>query len=194
MSSVVTPNDVLYRQLTPEDFAALIPFANLVHGENYLNHEQLQRYYQLGIKNGINASWVAFIDGKLVGFRLTFAPQQWSIDQYCTTNEWSVDSAFVCYFKCNTVDESVRGLGIGSQLLAHSINSVKLQGGSAGLAHIWAESPGNSAFKYFSKCGGTLIKRHPGKWNIDCIEDGYICGICGNRCECVALEMMVVFD
>lgn len=185
---------VEYHQLCPDHFASIIALGNQVHGDNYLDHDSLTRYYHRGIFQGINASWVALLDGQLIGFRLTFAPSQWKLDEWCTTDDWPVSSDKVCYFKCNTVSENCRGLGVGSTLLQHSINSVKAQGGLAGVAHIWAESPGNSAFKYFSKCGGSLIKKHPRKWDIHCIEDNYLCPICGNRCYCTALEMMVVFN
>ena len=64
----------------------------------------------------------------------------------------------VCYFKCNTVDESYRGYGIGSTLLRLSIDAAKQQGAKAGISHLWKQSPGNSAVKYFTKCGGQLVQ------------------------------------
>ncbi len=189
----VNANEISFTPLSKAHYDDLIALGNLVHGDNYLTETQLKKYHAMGIKDGINASWVALYKNQLVGFRLTFAAQQWSLDDYCSVPKWPVPAESVCYFKCNTVKSSLRGAGIGSALLKHSINSVVQQGGKAGLAHIWAQSPGNSAFKYFSKCGGRLIAEHPGKWNINCIEDGYVCNLCDVGCDCVALEMMVAF-
>ena len=36
-----------YQQLCPEHFAPLIALGNQVHGDNYLDHESLTRYYHV---------------------------------------------------------------------------------------------------------------------------------------------------
>lgn len=182
-----------YKQLAPAFFDQVIGLGNKVHGDNYLDPESLARIYHKSIVNGINASWVALICDELVGFRLTLAADQWEPDHWCTPDLWNVASKHVCYFKCNTVDERYRSAGIGSRLLSLSINCARQQGSHAGLAHIWLASPGNSAFRYFSKCGGELIKKHPGKWRNLSIDDGYCCPVCPDICECVAAEMIIHF-
>jgi len=91
------------------------------------------------------------------------------------------------------VNANYRGHGIGSSLLMLSIEQAKLQGAKAGLAHIWLASPGNSAFKYFKKCGGELIKEHPNRWAGWYESHGYICPVCGADCDCTAAEMMIRF-
>jgi hypothetical protein len=84
-------------------------------------------------------------------------------------------------------------MGIGSELLSRSIKSAKLQGCRAGLAHIWMASPGNSAFLYFSKCGGKIVQQHPNKWREQSIRHGYCCPVCADLCECIAAEMILHF-
>jgi ribosomal protein S18 acetylase RimI-like enzyme len=187
-------NKINYQQLDVEHFAGVIALGNQVHGDNYLNLQSLQLLYSAGIQNGINASWVALSDQQVVGFRLTISAGNWTIDKWCTPEKWGIAIPHVCYFKCNTVNEDYRALGIGSKLLALSIEQVKKQGGLAGLAHIWLASPKNSAFRYFSKCGGVTVKEHPGKWRELSIHNGYECPVCPAICECVAAEMILKFN
>ncbi len=180
--------------LTPEYFTQVIALGNLVHGDNYLDKNSLTEIYHKGIKNGVNAHFIALDNKELLGFRLTYAPGNWKIDNWCSYEKWPVNKTQVCYFKCNTVAEAARGKGIGSQLLQASVAASKKQGALAGISHIWLQSPGNSAFKYFSKAGGILIKKHPDRWLQDSIEHGYVCTLCGDRCHCEAAEMLLSFN
>lgn len=183
---------VNYQPLNTMHFGAVMALGNQVHGDNYLTMESLQQYAKASYVQNINASWVAVQGERLVGFRITLAAGNWEVDQWCTPQAWHIAAHKICYFKCNTVSEDCRGLGIGSELLRRSINSVKQQGSEAGLAHIWLASPGNSAFKYFSKAGGKLIKKHPNKWRE--LYTDFDCPICGSSCACVAGEMLLTFD
>ncbi len=182
-----------YQQLQPNDFNKVIQLATQVHGEGYLDSESMQAWYDKGIKNGINTGFVVYHQSHLVGFRITYAVQQWQIDEWCSPELWPVAAEQVCYFKCNTVDENYRGHGIGGELLKRSIAAAKQQGAKAGVSHLWKQSPGNSAVKYFTKCGGVLIKEHPDRWR-ELSLTGYECPVCHNNCHCEAAEMMVVFD
>lgn len=186
-------DQIRYSELTPEHFSAVLELGNRVQGDGYLNLENLTDYYQRGIKNRINAGLVAFYNDQLVGFRLTFAQGQWEIDEWSTPDKWQLDSSRVCYFKCNTVDPAMQGYGIGSELLRRAVEKAKQQGSLAGLAHIWLASPGNSAFRYFSKNGGRLIKKHPNKWQYAALYEGYDCPVCDELCKCVAAEMLLNF-
>ena len=182
-----------YQHLTPADFPAIISLGNLVHGDGYLTPDNLKQWYLKGIINEINAGFVVYDKEKLVGFRITYAVGQWDIDQWCSPSKWQVPSENVCYFKCNTVDENYRGHGIGGQLLQLSINAAKKQGALAGVSHLWKQSPGNSAVKYFTKCGGELVTSHPDKWN-QASKEGYDCILCGHDCHCEAAEMIIYFQ
>lgn len=184
---------IRFEAYTPDTFDGVITLGNKVHGDNYLDEAAAQNLYAASLKNNVNASLVAYLGNELVGFRLTQAPNQWLIDEWCSPELWPVNTAELCYFKCNTVDEKIRGTGVGSELLKRSIEQVKLQGAKAGLAHIWLASPGNSAFKYFTKCGGKLVKEHPNRWQPWYESHGYICPVCGQHCTCTAAEMMIEF-
>lgn len=179
--------------LAPSHFEDVISLGNQVHGVGYLDPISLQSLYTKGLKNDINANFVAYQDGKLIGFRLTYAPGNWQTDQWCTPDAWGIELERVCYFKCNTVHEQYRGMGVGGKLLSASIAATKRQGAKAGVSHLWKDSPNNSAVKYFTKAGGMLVKEHPERWNDTEEHPDYICVLCGEDCHCTACEMLLIF-
>ena len=185
--------DIAYQPMTEADLPHIIRLGNHVHGDGYLNPENAKAWYEKGLKDDINAGFVAYDNDKLVGFRLTYAVENWEIDQWSSPTLWKVAPKTVCYLKCNTVDEDYRGYGIGSKLLKRSIAAAKQQGAKAGVSHLWKQSPGNSAVKYFTKCGGELVQSHPDKWREDALN-GYDCILCGHDCHCEAAEMIIYFD
>ena len=184
---------IKYSPLTAEYFPQVIALANQVHGDGYLDLESLKQWTNKGIVKDINSSFVALLNNKVIGFRSTYSAKHWNIDQWCSPNLWQVDSDKCCYFKCNTVDEKYRGLGIGKKLLQLAIEAAKQQGALAGISHLWKQSPNNSAVSYFTKCGGNLIKSHPNRWN-EASKQGYNCILCGNDCHCEAAEMIIYFN
>ncbi len=173
--------------------AAVIALGNQVHGDNYLWPRALVKMARKGHSRGINANLVALADDALIGFRLTYAPGNWQPDRWCSVTEWGIPVEQLCYFKCNTVAEGWRGSGLGGELLRRSIDAVQRQGARAGITHIWMQSPGNAAYRYFVKAGGTLVKIHPRRWNEACHSDGYVCVRCGSDCHCDAGEMILRF-
>lgn len=185
--------DFHYKNLDSDDFSQVIALANLVHGDGYLDQQNMALWHQRGIEKDINAGYVVYDQDKLIGFRLTFAAGLWQPDAWCSPLLWQSPIDKTCYFKCNTVNEAYRGHGIGSKLLRLSIAAAKQQGAMAGISHLWQQSPGNSAVKYFTKCGGQLIKLHPDKWHQDSLN-GYCCTLCGYNCHCEAAEMIIHFD
>ncbi len=193
MTTDINANDISYQELSPEHFDGVIKLGNEVQGDGYLTEDSLKEMHEKSFHDGINASWVALYKGKVVGFRLTYAHSKWQEDKWCTPDDWPVDATKVCYFKCNTVDPAMQGTGIGSTMLKLSVEQAKKQGAEAGLAHIWLASPGNSAYRYFSKNGGVLIKKHADKWRYESIYEGYDCPVCPEHCECEGAEMLLEF-
>ncbi|MFC0118380.1 GNAT family N-acetyltransferase [Pseudoalteromonas xiamenensis] len=183
------------KPLTENYFDEVILLANLVHGDNYLDMDGLLDMIRKGTKSGLNACFVAVDDNdKIIGFRTTYAATQWSIDKWCTPDKWPVNNDLMAYFKCSAIAPEAQGQGIGPKLLEASIDVLKQQGAKAGLAHLWMQSPGNAAVKYFTKAGGVLINTHHDRWLPLCLEDGYVCTICGNECHCQAAEMAIIFE
>ena len=181
-------------QLSAAHFTPVIELANQVHGDNYLDENSLSQMQQQGLRDGLNASFVALDDsGRVVGYRLSFAPGQWEFDKWCSTALWSVAGSRMAYFKSVAISPSMRGRGIASALINASIDVLKQQGAYAGLAHIWRESPGNAAERYFSRAGGKLVKVHPERWRHLSETIGYHCPVCGSVCLCSAAEMELAF-
>ena len=186
--------------LEPCYFEQVIALGNEVHGDAYLTDEILQTIYQKSLKNDINCSFVMLDcdptgSEKVVGFRLTYAPTNWNIDQWCSPELWKLPIEQLCYFKSSTVDADYRALGIAKTMLQGSIEAAKLQGAKGGICHTWMQSPGNVAYLYFIKCGGIHLKTYPNRWLEDSIA-GYRCIVCGEDkyCECDAGEMILYFD
>jgi ribosomal protein S18 acetylase RimI-like enzyme len=183
--------------LREDDFDRIIDLGEEVHGKNYLDHAALETILRKSVDRGLNCSYVAYDgfreDSKLIGFRLTYAPGKWEIDEWCSPDKWKVAPEKVCYFKTNTVAAAYRGKGLGTLLLNTSINTVRRLGGEAGLTHIWLRSPGNSAWRYFTKAGGKMVKTWPAKWAGDYEKDGYLCILDGKNCVCDGAEMILYF-
>ncbi len=186
-------NKIIYLPLTENFYSEVIALANAIHGHGYLDITKLIQWVDKGHSTNINSSFVALQNNTVIGFRITYAPSQWSIDHWCSPLIWQVAPDKCCYFKCNTVAEGFRGLGIGKALLMLAIEAAKKQGAQAGISHLWKQSPNNSAVAYFSKCGGQLVASHPGKWNDDS-KHGYECVLCGFDCQCEAAEMIIYFN
>ncbi len=178
-------------------FAKIIQLGNAVHGDAYLTKDIINKIYQKSIKDNINCSFIMLDTekDKVAGFRLTYAPTNWQIDQWCSPELWKLPIEQLCYFKSSTVDADYRCHGIAKKMLHASIKVAQQQGAKGGICHTWMQSPGNVAFLYFIKCGGQHLKTYPNRW----LEDGYVgyrCIVCGvdQYCHCDAGEMILYFD
>jgi len=181
-------------ELTPNFFPAVVELANHIHGDNYLSVTTLSQMQQQGVKQGINASFVAVDENQcVVGYRLSFAAGRWQPDHWCSQPLWPTEAQDMAYFKSVGVAENQRGKGIASTLLNASVAALCQQGAKAGLAHIWRESPGNAAQRYFTNAGATLVKVHPDRWRHLSETAGYQCPLCGVLCRCSAAEMVLLF-
>jgi ribosomal protein S18 acetylase RimI-like enzyme len=178
-----------------EYFDSVIELGNRVHGDAYLTHDILRKIFDKSIKSTINCSFVMLDGDKLVGFRLTYAPTLWELDQWCSPELWDLPIGKLCYFKSSTVDADYRGRGIAKQMLQASIKAAKQQGAEGGICHTWMQSPGNAAYEYFVRCGGKHLKTYPNRWLEDSYA-GYRCIVCGadNYCHCDAGEMILYFN
>ncbi|MDX5407171.1 MAG: GNAT family N-acetyltransferase [Chromatiaceae bacterium] len=182
-------------ELTPNYFADVIALANQIHGDNYLTQGSLLQMQQRGIKKGANASFVALDEqAQIIGYRLSFAAGQWQPDKWCSLTSWPVSVSEMAYFKSVGVSPTARGQGVASALLRQSTAMLRKQGAKAGLAHIWRESPGNAAERYFSHAGARVLKVHADKWRHLSELEGYVCPRCGPLCRCSAAEMVLLFD
>lgn len=178
--------------LTPSHHDAVIALANSVHGAGYLSAPRLSHFINQGIKAGINASAVALLNNQVVGYRLSFAPGCWQPDKWCSVAQWPVPLSQLAYFKSVAIAPELQGRGIGQALLKHSIVKLAAQGAVAGVAHLWRESPHNSAVKYFARAGASVVAIHENRWQ-HLSAQGYTCPRCQALCCCSAAEMLLTF-
>jgi len=186
-------DDFLITALDTRDFDKIITLGALCHGENYLDYAHLENILEMSTKDGLISSAVCYDKEELIAFRLTYAPGKWCLDKWCTPEDWGIPVDKVSYLKSITVRPDYRRFGLAKRLLKRTINLSKEQGAVAGVAHIWLESPEQAAYKYFLNAGARLVKMHPNRWSVDCIEIGYRCVRCGNNCVCTAAEMILTF-
>lgn len=178
--------------LTPEFFEQVVFLANKIHGESYLDVATLAQWVKQGCCSGKNASIIAVYQDQILGYRISFAAGQWQSDVWCSTDSWPIALTKMAYFKSVAVQAEWQGQGIGQALLQQSVSVLKKQGAKAGLAHLWRESPHNSAVRYFSKAGGQLIRIHENRWQ-HLSAQGYLCPRCTALCCCSAAEMVLLF-
>jgi ribosomal protein S18 acetylase RimI-like enzyme len=186
--------------LEKEDFDSVISLGNKIFGDGYLSQEVMSDVLKKSVKDGTNCSYTLSMsegDGirKLIGFRLTYAPGQWLGSYPFETHPelWGFDPDKVAYMKSNCLDAEFRGKGFGRMLLDHAIGQCRRAGADAALAHIWMNSPGNSAYKYFSRAGGKEVIVYPEYWS-ELHSEEAPCIHCGNSCICPAAEMIIDFS
>jgi ribosomal protein S18 acetylase RimI-like enzyme len=191
----------LVRFLKKEDFDAIVKLGDKIVGKHYTSRKELEDILKRSTKDGVNCSFTLSInegDGageRLIGFRLTCAPGQW-VDSYSrelSRQDWGFDPEKVAYLKSNMIEEEFRGRGFGRMLLDYTVAAAKRAGADAGVAQVWMNSPGNSAFKYFTRAGGRLIKIYPAYW-ADLHDTDALCSHCGAVCNCPAAEMIIDFS
>lgn len=182
--------------LRERDIDKIMKLSDLVYGENYQNLEYYLDLLEKSSKNGISCSFVGYDDltEDLIAYRLTYAPGKWEPGEWSSPSLWNAPSEKVCYFSGNVVHPDRQGQGIGSMMIQRSIEAAELQGGIAGVAHVWKQSPGNSAYKCFKKAGGEVVKMHENMFADDFDKYGTVCVVDGENCHCTGIEMIINFS
>lgn len=177
------------RELTPQDFAEVMKFANAHIGSNYFSSEKLLKVIEASHKDGVGCSLVLEDDEGVQGIRLTFPPGQW-IDrdsrQPIHPQLWRVPLNQMAYFQSLFISPHYQGKGWGQRLSLQAIENLKKLGAKGVLCHSWDESPGNSSRKYLDRLGFEAVISIPNYWK--CID--YSCTRCGKPCLCTATEMV----
>lgn len=182
-------------QLVPmgeSHFGSIRDLASEVFEPHYLTLTDIEEGYQKSCAKGPTSSFVVLLDGRLIGFRLTYGPGTWDITRDYTPEKWNAAPEQVCYFKVACVHPDYSGLGLGQVLLDGAVGVSRRQGAIAGVADIWLNSPHNSAYKYFSKAGGEVVNIHHGRWAHRHSAENP-CDICGPSCRCIGAEMILHF-
>jgi len=189
--------DLHYYNLWSHDFMRIQMLSDLVNGKDAVSFASLEEALRRGIDQGLNCNYVVYDkspdQNKLVGFRLTYAPGMWEPTKYHSPDKWKVDPIRVCRFNSVAVHPDYRLRGIGRQLMEKSIETAKQLGAKAGVTHVWMESPDNSAYEYWARLGGELVRIWPNKWAEEYKERKVICAADGENCACTGAEMILYF-
>jgi len=186
------------RFLREKDFKSITSLGDKIFGKDYITEEEMEVILKRSLKDGRNCSFTLYFnegDGtleRLIGFRLTYAPGTW-IEDYpleLHPEEWGPEPSNVAYFKCNALEEEFRGKAFGRMLLDKSVGELRRMGAVAGVCHIRMNSPGNSAFKYFRRAGGKLIRTYEDYW-VNYHNEDKPCIKCGAECQCSGSEMLL---
>lgn len=181
-----------YRNISPKDLDKILRFTDRWIGKGYFQKDELRVTLLKGIKDDLNANFIAVIDDKIIGVRICFAPGEWiNIKDLrgLSPGSWGVDMDKIAYFKSLFIHDKYQGKGIGSKLSRLAIEKLKQMGAEAILAHAWQESPEDSSRKYMSKMGFRQVADHRKFWYLV----DYECTRCGadERCICTASEMVL---
>ena len=71
---------IVYRPLGSLDIQQVKLFTDRWIGANYYSTKEVQAIFEQSQKNGLNASFLAFFENRLIGVRLTLAPGIWIND------------------------------------------------------------------------------------------------------------------
>jgi ribosomal protein S18 acetylase RimI-like enzyme len=180
------------RPISVFDIQKIVDFADQWIAENYYKKSQLRALLMKGVREDVNASFVALDKNKIIGFGLAFAPSEWITqdDEFnLSSHLWNVPSDDVAYLKNLVVDKNYQGLGIGRAILDKTTQAVKDMGAKAIVCHSWVESPKNTSRKYFDKMNFKPVNLHDNFWYFK----DYICAKYSPRkCDCSACEMIKV--
>jgi ribosomal protein S18 acetylase RimI-like enzyme len=185
--------EYIIREISVFDIQKVIDFADKWIAKNHFKRMQLRDFLMKGIREDINASFLALDNEKVIGLRLTFAPGEWINEDHELTlspHLWHIDKDSVAYLKSLFIDKEYQGMGIGKILSEKSISAVKAMGAKGIVCHSWVESPRNLSRKYLDKMNFKAINLHENFWSFK----DHTCAKCTPRqCECSACEMLHIF-
>lgn len=177
-------------QIVPADQAnpiAVKEFTDGTIGKNYYSVDELKEKIKKSYLGDQICSFVLMDNKAVVGLRLTFPPQNWSLGkgEGLSSHLWPYSLEETAYFQSLFIHPDYRHQGWGTQLSQKSIEVLKKKGVAGIVCHSWVESPQNSSVQYLKSLGFKSICQYPLYWNaID-----YYCSRCGKPCVCTAEEM-----
>jgi predicted N-acetyltransferase YhbS len=180
------------RNIELRDVNPILDFSDKWIGKNYFKKSELRQILLRGQVENLNASLVAVNeDNKIIGIRLTMAPEEWHQDvtysPFIRPSKWRVPINQVAYFKSLFVAREYQKKGIGRELSNRSIEILKKMGARAVLCHSWVESPQNSSKGYLRSMNFESVETHNQFW----YYKDYECIRCTpSPCLCRAEEMI----
>lgn len=186
--------NINYRNIDLSDIDPVLEFTDKWIGKGYFKKDELRTLLLMGVKDNLNASFMALDGDKIVAVRITLAPYQWTdlpdIHPYLTTHMWRVTYKRAGYFKSLFVDQEYQKKGIGTELTKRSMEVLMKMGCMAIVCHSWLESPSDSSRKYLRRLKFESVAKHRNFWFLK----DYECIKCSpSACSCTAEEMIYYF-
>lgn len=150
------------RDLQSADIDEILAIADMQLGENYITVDELSRC------NVIVAEDVEL--QKCVGFCLSYVGQDGE-----------------AYVRTVAVSHDFSGRGIGTALVAKSVEYLKSFGAKKIMSPLWKHDGIVNSDVVFSRNGFVPVCEIPDYWYADSMAKGYSCPVCGKGCHCICV-------
>ncbi len=160
---------IVIRDMQPADVDEIIAIADMQLGENYITIDDLSRCYALVSEDDEQH--------KCVGFCLSYVEQDGK-----------------AYVRTVAVNPDFSGQGIGTALIAKSVEYLKSIGAKKIMSPLWKHDGIVNSDVVFRRNGFLPVREIPDYWYADSIAKGYSCPVCGNGCHCVCVMYELTID
>ena len=150
------------RDFQPVDTDDIIAIADVQLGENYITVDDLSAC------NVIVAEYVEL--QKCVGFCLSYIGQDGE-----------------AYVRTVAVSPDYSGQGIGTALIAKSVEYLKSIGAKKIMSPLWKHDGIVNSDVVFRRNAFLPVREIPDYWYADSIAKGYSCPVCGKGCHCTCV-------
>ena len=150
------------RDLQPADIDEILAIADVQLGEKYITIDDISAC------NVIVAEDVEM--QKCVGFCLSYVGQDGT-----------------AYVRTVAVSPDYSGRGIGTALIAKSVEYLKSVGAKKIMSPLWKHDGIVNSDVIFRRNGFLPVREIPDYWYADSIAKGYSCPVCGKGCHCTCV-------
>ena len=160
---------IVIRDLQPADIDEILAIADVQLGENYITIGDLSRCYTLVAEDDKSR--------KCVGFCLSYVEQDGK-----------------AYVRTVAVNPDFSGQGIGTALIAKSVEYLKGIGAKKIMSPLWKHDGIVNSDVIFRRNGFLPVREIPDYWYADSLEKGYSCPVCGKGCRCTCVMYELAMD
>lgn len=157
------------RNFLPADIDEILAIADLQLGEKYITVDDL---------SACNVIVAEDADlQKCVGFCLSYIGQNGD-----------------AYVRTVAVSNDYSGQGIGTALIAKSVEYLKGIGARKIMSPLWKHDRIVNSDVIFRRNGFLPVREIPDYWYADSLEKGYSCPVCGKGCHCTCVMYELAMD
>ncbi len=157
------------RDLRTGDINEILAIADVQLGEKYITVDDLYACKAIVAEDADLQ--------KCVGFCLSYIGQNG--DAYVRTVAVSIDYS---------------GQGIGTALIAKSVECLKSIGAKKIMSPLWKHDGIVNSDVVFRRNGFLPVRENPDYWYADSLEKGYLCPVCGKGCHCTCVMYELAMD